>query len=393
MTEPEAIDDEPKILFVDQTAALGGAEFSLLDVIAPYQRDSHVVLFEDGPFRRLLEEHEVSVEVVRTTLSVFRRESRTMAAMSLLPNLARAMGAVARRSRHFDVIYANTQKAMLVAAMAGRLTRTPVVFHLHDILSEAHFSMANRWLSTRFANHFCRAVMADSQATAQAFIDSGGHEELVSVVHYGFEAPTIERARSELFEELDIDPNQFVVGHFSRLSPWKGQEVLVEALRHCPADTHVLLVGDAIFGENDFVRALRHTIATAGLAERVTFAGFRSDVSDLMAACDVVVHSSTAPEPFGRVIVEAMLSGTPVIAADAGGPRQILRHGETGWLTPPGDATALARCITSRLKDQLGAGVVATAALDDALERFNMEQMHAAIAPVLRDVVQRSTEP
>lgn len=376
-----------RVLFIDQTAALGGAELCLRDVVGPYRSTGLVMLFEEGPLRQVLELDGVDVEVVEAALGSFRRESRIRAALVLLPALIRALVQVARRSRDFDVVYANTQKAMLVGALASGITGTPLVFHLHDILSEAHFSRTSRWLSTRFANRFCRVVIADSEATRDAFVASGGHEELVSVVYYGFELPSKGRERREVLTELGVDPEAFVVGHFSRLSPWKGQEVLLKALQQCPLGTHVVLCGEALFGEEEFVVELRDLVDLSGLGEQVTFAGFRPDVSDLMAACDLVVHSSTAPEPFGRVIVEAMLSGTPVVAARAGGPCEILRHGETGWLTRPGDVAELGACITSRRRDPADAAAVAASALDDAMARFGLPQMHAAIAELLRTAI------
>lgn len=382
--------NDVKVLFLDQTAALGGAEFSLRDIASRHRSGGRVVLFEDGPFRQLLSDDGIPVEVLPTGFASFRRESRLLSSLTKVPALARAVVSIARRARRFDVVYANTQKAMLVGAIAGALARTPVVFHLHDILSEAHFTKTNRWLSTRFANALCTVVIADSEATGAAFVESGGRSELVSVVRYGFDTPTIERDRAEVLGELGVDPIDFVVGHFSRLSPWKGQEVLVEALRECPVDTHVLLVGDAIFGEHGFVASLEELIERRALQQQVSLIGFRSDVADLMAACDLVVHSSTAPEPFGRVIVEAMLTGTPVIASDAGGPREILRQGETGWLTAPGDASALGACITERHRDRAGSATVASAAFTDAEQRFAMERMHEAIDALLYTVVERS---
>ena len=104
--------------------------------------------------------------------------------------------------------------------------------------------------------------------------------------------------------------DRFVIGHFSRLSPWKGQHILLEALVHCPADVVAILVGDALFGEQDYVQTLKAQVESLGLQNRVHFLGFRSDIVPLMHACDVVAHTSTAPEPFGRVIAEAMLCRT-----------------------------------------------------------------------------------
>lgn len=106
-----------------------------------------------------------------------------------------------------------------------------------------------------------------------------------------------------------------------------------------------LIAGDTPDGSPAYRHHLEALARELGITDSVHFIGHCSRVPDMMAACDVMVHASTMPEPFGRVILEAMALGKPVIATDAGGPSEILRHGRTGWLVPPGDATALAESI------------------------------------------------
>lgn len=385
---PRLASPSPRVLFLDQTGALGGAEFSLLDVAEPYRRTSRVVLFQPGPFETRLAERGIPVVVLRSSLGEVRRETTGLGQLLTGPAVVRLATRVARMARSFDVLYANSQKALMVAAMAGVMARKPVVFHLHDILSPDHFSSANRWLSTTMANRFCDVVIADSHATRAAFVDAGGDGERCKVIYYGFEAVddgNDEAAR--LRAGLNIDPAAFLVGHFSRLSPWKGQEVLVNALGSCSEEVVALLVGEAIFGEQDFVASLRDLIERSGLSSRVHLLGFRDDVSALMAACDVVVHSSTSAEPFGRVIVEAMLAGTPVVAADAGGPTEIIDADRTGLLTTPNDPQALARAV-ERLRDQPELRTaIAGAAKAEATRRFSMAAMHQGIAETVDDVI------
>jgi glycosyltransferase involved in cell wall biosynthesis len=135
---------------------------------------------------------------------------------------------------------------------------------------------------------------------------------------------------------------------FSRLAPWKGQHVLLQALAKLP-DVGCIIVGDALFGEQDYATQLRAMVAELGLGDRVRFLGHRSDVPRLMQAVDVMVHPSIDPEPFGRTLVEAMLVGVPVVATDAGAAPDILERGRAGSLVPSGDAPALARAISAVL--------------------------------------------
>ncbi|MEM6452231.1 MAG: glycosyltransferase family 4 protein, partial [Cyanobacteria bacterium P01_D01_bin.105] len=116
------------------------------------------------------------------------------------------------------------------------------------------------------------------------------------------------------------------------------------------------------------------------------FLGFRTDVPDLMAACDLVAHTSTASEPFGRVIVEAMLCGRPVVAAAAGGAIEIVEHGTTGWLTPPGNAAKLADIITTACVHPVQADTIAQQGQVSAQQRFSLTAVNAQINGLLNSL-------
>jgi len=144
-------------------------------------------------------------------------------------------------------------------------------------------------------------------------------------------------------------------------------------------------VGGALFGEDAAEARLRQQVTQAGMDDRVRFLGFRSDVPALMGGVDIVVHSSIQPEPFGRVIVEAMLAGTPVIATKAGGALEIVTEGDTGLLVPPGDAAALSQALGRLTADVSLRERLASAALAEARARFSPESCFPRIEAVIRD--------
>ena len=114
---------------------------------------------------------------------------------------------------------------------------------------------------------------------------------------------------------------------------------------------HCVIVGGVHrAGEALRRRAAGRDCAALGLGDRVHLVGFRDDIPDVMNAWDVVVHASVRPEPFGRVILEGMLLGKPVMATAAGGVPELIEHGRTGFLVPPGDAAALARLSAPRAR-------------------------------------------
>ena len=297
----------------------------------------------------------------------------------------------AKIAREYDIIYANTQKALVVGAIASLLSRRPLVYHLHDILSTEHFSRTNLRLAVTLANR-ASLVIANSQASQKAFLAAGGNPKLVRVVYNGF-APQLYRQENSVAQtrqELGLE-GKFVVGHFSRLAPWKGQHVLLEALTQCPPEVTAIFVGDALFGEQDYKQQLHQQVAELGLEQRVQFLGFRSDVVSLMAACDLVAHTSIAAEPFGRVIVEAMLCGRPVVASQAGGAVELVETGKTGWLVPPGDAQKLAEIInTCRQQPEL-AGAIAHQAQISASQRFELNEINRQIERLLAGVGSRES--
>jgi len=146
-------------------------------------------------------------------------------------------------------------------------------------------------------------------------------------------------------------------GVFGRLQHWKGQDVFVEAAAEAarlrPAARFVV-VGGSVFGlEPEFAERLRRRAPELGLGGRLVFAGFRNDVPRLMAACDVVCHTTRVAEPFGMVVIEAMDLGRPVIATAGGGPSEVITSDENGILVPPDDTGALAREMV-RLADDPG---------------------------------------
>src|SRR6478672_548661 len=379
-----------KILFLDQSGNLGGAELSIIDVAKFHRENCLVGLFADGPFRQLLEQHHISVQVLATELINVRRYSNVISSLGSIRFLLPLIAKITKLARNYDVIYANTQKALVVGAFASLLSHRPLVFHLRDILSPDHFSCTNRYVAVTLANRFASLVIANSKATQAAFIASGGRAELTRVIYNGFEPSKYQSqdvTPEQTRQQLGLD-GQFVVGSFSRLSPWKGQHILIEALAQCPEDVTAILVGDALFGEDDYVQQLHQQVAQLRLEKRVSFLGFRADVIPLMQACDLVAHTSTAPEPFGRVIVEAMLCGRPVVAAAAGGAVELIEVGKTGLLSSPGNSQELAQIIINCQNQPERSAAIAHQAQIQASHRFELASINEQISQLICQVLQ-----
>jgi glycosyltransferase involved in cell wall biosynthesis len=381
-----------KILFLDQSGKPGGAELCLVDIAKPFGENALVGLFADGDFRKLLEKNQIPVEVLTTQAIKVSKESGLFQALSSLTQIIPLINQVVQRAKKYDLIYANTQKALVVGAIASFLARRPLVYHLHDILSLEHFSKTNLRVAVNLINRCATLVIANSQASKTAFLQAGGKPNLVQVIYNGFAAKNYEideLAVRNLKENLEL-AGKFVVGHFSRLSPWKGQHILIDALCQCPQDVVVILVGDALFGEQEYIKDLHQKVTALGLENRVKFLGFRADIPQLMAVCDLVAHTSIAPEPFGRVIIEAMLCGKPVVAAQAGGAIELVQDGINGFLVTPGKPQELARVINNCRQESVKTANIANNAKISASQRFDVKVINQQIQELLKSIVLRS---
>ena len=153
-----------RVLALDHAGVLGGAELSMLDVVAGLDGDVAVRLFADGPFREELERRGVDVAVLPMgSLGNIKKGSRLPSPRALMATWALA-GRVASEGRAMRVLYANSQKAFVVAALAGFRCRTPVVWHLRDLLGRPHFSPLNTRAAVMLANRGAARVIANSCA-------------------------------------------------------------------------------------------------------------------------------------------------------------------------------------------------------------------------------------
>jgi glycosyltransferase involved in cell wall biosynthesis len=382
-----------RILFLDQSGGLGGAELSLLDLANALKGGCAVFTFADGLFPEALGEKGISHKVFPFSAEYTKAGGGGyFRLLKSVPSVIHLIKRIACESKQFHVVVANTPKAALIGAIAARFARRPFVYHLRDMLTEDHFSPMNRMLLVQ-AGNTARRVVCNSEATRDAFVAAGGKAGRTEVVYNGIDlSPFIAASETTTVanrQALDLPPNAFLIAIAGRLTPWKGQHILLEAVKKVPG-AHVMIIGDALFTDEDrdYAAHLKQLAEHNDLAGRVHFLGFRQDLPALYAAADVVVHASTAPEPFGRVIVEGMLAGKPVIASRAGGAREIVNEGETGLLFELGSAPDLAanlRTLTvdTGLRERLG-----ISARKNAIERFSLEN----ILPQLEDILQSVAE-
>ncbi|GBH23849.1 glycosyltransferase family 4 protein [Burkholderia vietnamiensis] len=378
----------PATLGLDPSGVLGGAGLALLEIMKHMRANADVLLFDDGPFRAALGEIGARVDVLdQGALAGVRKQGGVSA--GALKQLVALVRNVARRARRAEVISANTQRAMVVAALAGRLARKPVVWHLRDSVSGDHFGGKQLKAIKYCARFGITRVIANSDASAQAFRAlTGFTPQHVDGVFNGISAGPFDAlenvSQAALRARFGLPGHAWLVGSFSRLAHWKGQHLLLEAATRHP-DMHVVLVGAPLFGEDEYAAQLHETVARHRMGDRVHFLGFQRDVAACMKAVDMVAHTSITPEPFGRVIVAGLLARRPGVAARAGGVVEIIEDGENGLLCEPGNAAALADALgrlkhDGALRERLVASGRAT-----AVRRFGTETYVERVEKILAD--------
>jgi glycosyltransferase involved in cell wall biosynthesis len=263
--------------------------------------------------------------------------------------VARWLAAYARRHR-VDLIHANNELlANRAAILAGRRAGLPVVAHQRGWPCR---SWANRPLA-RWADR----IVAVSDAVAASLTEVGLPAHKIRRIYDGVDAKyfaTAARTRIAVRRSWGLAPDDEVIGLPAVLVPWKGHELFLEAFARVAnrrPRARALLIGASPANANDLRPALASRIDELGLHDRVRLTGHVDDMPGVYGALDLVVHTSLEPEPFGLVVLEAMAAGRVMVAADAGGPAEIINHAADGWLYPMGDVNALANAMILLMED------------------------------------------
>lgn len=292
------------------------------------------------------------------------------------------------RKQKADLVMSWMSTAHLYGAPAALLAGLPNVWWQHGFAPRSWLERVIAWLPCR-ETFCCSAAVARWQRSLSA-------KASCVVIHPGvdqtvFDPLLIPMQRQRV--ELGLPEEGLIVGMIGRLQQWKGMDVFVEAAAEIArerSDVHFLIVGGAHALEPAYPAALAQRIGERGLADRVTLAGFQPNPALWMNACNVIVHASVTPEPFGMVILEAMALGKVVIASAAGGPLEVVEHGVNGYLSPPGDAPEL----TNALRHALTVGIDDSELRNKArltASRFSMERFASEVAGHLRRIVQSTT--
>lgn len=197
-----------------------------------------------------------------------------------------------------------------------------------------------------------------------------------------------------------VQEGEFVILCPARLTRWKGQMVLLEAVARLTGNFRLVLTGntfDKTGAESRFAQELKARASEMGFSDRLVFAGHVANMPLAYAVADLAVLPSLDPEPFGRTAVEAQAATLPVIVSDAGGFRETVREDDassdspvqrTGWRVPPGDVAALTarlQAVANLSRDELS--TIGQAARQWVMENFTTEKMCAQTLQIYQSVI------
>jgi glycosyltransferase involved in cell wall biosynthesis len=373
--------DRPSILQIIPRLDTGGAELAVVEIAAALVRAGAraLVLAETGRLAARL-------TAAGGELMVF--PAATKNPLRLIAN-GRAIAGLAAGTG-IDLIHARSRAPAWSALFAARRSGTAFVTTYHGAYGEENaFKRAYNSVMARGD-----VVIANSQYTAD-LIRRRYHTPAsrIASIHRGIDPDHFDPLRvapervAALRRRWGVGGEERIILHAARLTSWKGQGLLIDAAGRlaaagCLAGVQVVCAGDAQ-GRGDYARELQRQIDAGGLGKSVRLVGHEDDMPAAYLAAHVTVVASTKAEAFGRAAIEAAAMGCPVIAGNLGAPPEtilaepaVAPGAATGWLVPPGDATALAARLGEALSHSAAARKeMGRRARRHALSHFTVNEM------------------
>lgn len=376
-----------RTVFLTHSAADSGAEQTTVSLLAEWPTDAPapvLVLGEEGPISARAERAGVRTVVLPLdprARTLRRAERGPLRVVGALLRLVRDVPRTARLLRELDAgaVVATSLKALVYGVPAARLARLPVVWSLHDRVSGDYFPRGLVPVLRHVVPRLVDGVVVNSRSTAET-VRPRRRPSLV------------------LTPSVPLDPRPFAapgdavrtVVVLGRLAPWKGQDLFLRAFAHAfgATTTRALVVGGALFGEDDFERRLRELALELGIDGQVSFTGHVDDPWSVLVDADVLVHCSRTPEPFGQVVVQGMWARCAVVATRPGGPAEVVTDGVDGLLVRCDDLTGLQGALV-RLRDDADLRSRLAEAGRETAARYAAEQRGPVLNAWLADVARR----
>ncbi|MEJ2538835.1 MAG: glycosyltransferase family 4 protein [Gemmatimonadota bacterium] len=356
-----ALQEPKRILYVEpnEDGTVGGSHKILYDLVVRLSPNFHatVLFYQDNIWADRLKERGFDV---LTWDDIRSGELRGLKSGGKVSTGLALAGAIRRRRQllregHFDMVHLNNSPFVGYDDWlpAARLVGVPCVTY------KMGNDRAPKDAIEAFAIRQFDAYFALSRIMQRSLERNGVPPEKIELTYPGIDFDEVDcaeyRPAEEVRAEFGVQPGQLVVVMVGNIRQWKGQHVVVEALAQLEAEERaalrLLFVGDTDEGSMDYRAGLEESIRSAGLEDTAIFTGRREDVPHILEAGDIAIHASVIPEPFGLVVQEAMLHGCATVAADQGGPVEMITE-ESGITFNPADPGELTRALRTLIHDE-----------------------------------------
>lgn len=386
-----------RVLFVNQTATMSGAEHSLLSLLSGLPAESVAgVACPPGDLSAALAAMGVPVWPLEGTAVSFRLHPRyTTRGLARIAADAARLRMIARSARA-DIVHANTARAGLITALAGFPDRLPVIVHLRDWLPPGRLPQVTVGvLRSRAA-----ALIVNSRHIRDNLPNSFGNAP-VHVVHNPVDLARFDADRIDVREaraRFGFAPDDLVLTILGQITPWKAQDDAVRiaamARKQLP-NVKLLIAGSAKFTDPGtrfdnlgFERGLRALVSALALDDVVVFAGERDDVPHVLRATDLQLVPSWE-EAFGRVALEGMAMGVPVIVTSRGGPAEMVDDDVEGRILDPRSPHRWGKAVIELLANAERRDAMGRCGRARARAEFSIDRHAAAVAAIHAEVARR----
>ena len=369
-----------RVLYVNQVGQMSGAERSLLDLLGGLPPEvARAVACPEGELSEALRGRGLVTYDLPATDASFRLHPLHTA--KGIAWVGRAGLRVRALARSFDagVVHANSTRAGLAAVCGARLGGRPAIVHVRDWAPPTRFAAA----TLRTIELGAAAIVPNSRYVAEQLPRAGGGTPvrvIPDAVDPGrFDPHRIDRGAAR--DRIGLAEGDAVIAVIAQLTPWKAQDDAVRVLADLKPrypDLRLILAGSAKFtapssryDNRAYERDLVRLIGSLGLERNVLLLGERADVPELLRAADVLLVPSWR-EAFGRIAVEGLAMGLPVVATSEGGPAEIVRDGVDGIVLPPRDPVRWAAAVDELLRDSELRAAMGRRGRERALAEFSV---------------------
>lgn len=362
------------ILFVHHTTQIAGAEISLEILVRHINQEKfQAVLFlpDQGPlFQKLKHDfpiYEVPLRRLKKSKSPWIIGTYLANFFFTLPLMIKLIWKIQP-----DIIHANSTTAMIYAGIVGRLCNKPCIWHVRDRLPMKHLA----WLLTKWSTH----IICISDYVASFFSETS--KAKISIIPNTYIPFKHQEKKHSLRKDLGLKESIQLVAQIGQLVPHKRHEDLIKVaaplVKEFPK-IRFLIIGTDLYGEySEYIRKIQWQLKELNLAKYFIFMGYRTDIAWIFEQINILVHPSRS-EPSGRVILEAMSLGVPVIGIAGCGAQELIKHERTGFVLDPGNSEALRRALFSLLDDTQLAKDMGEKGKEIAIRQFGLGKQISAL--------------